>query len=55
VDHWASSVKDLPATVARLKNEGVTFLEEIHPRGNSRAAMIVEGPDRVAIEIVEMK
>ena len=40
--------------VARLKREGVKFLEEIHPWGNSRAAMI-EGPDRIAIEMVEVK
>jgi catechol 2,3-dioxygenase-like lactoylglutathione lyase family enzyme len=54
VDHWALSVADLEPTVARLKSEGVKFLEEIHPWGNTRAAMI-EGPDRVAIEIVEVK
>jgi hypothetical protein len=54
VDHWAISTADLSATVARLKSEGVKFLEEIHPWGNSRAAMI-EGPDRIAIEIVEVK
>jgi len=54
VDHWALSVADLPATVLRLKGEGVKFLEEIHAWGNMRAAMI-EGPDRVAIEIVEVK
>ena len=54
VDHWALSVADLGPTVARLKSEGVRFLEEIHPWGNTRAAMI-EGPDRVAIELVEVK
>jgi len=54
VDHWALSVADLDATVTRLKSEGVTFLEEIHPWGNMRAAMI-EGPDRIAIELVEVK
>ena len=54
VDHWAVSTSDLTATVARLKREGVKFLEEIHPWGSMRAAMI-EGPDRVAIEIVEVK
>ena len=54
VDHWALSVSDLESTVARLKSEGIKFLEEIHAWGNSRAAMI-EGPDRVAIEIVEVK
>jgi hypothetical protein len=30
------------------------MVEAIHPWGSSRAAMI-EGPDRVAIEIVEIK
>jgi hypothetical protein len=54
VDHWALSVADLSATASRLKREGVKFLEEIHSWGNSRAAMI-EGPDRVAIELVEVK
>jgi hypothetical protein len=54
VDHWALSVSELTATVARLKGEGVKFLEEIHPWGNTRAAMI-EGPDRIAIELVEVK
>jgi glyoxalase/bleomycin resistance protein/dioxygenase superfamily protein len=53
-DHWALSTADLDATVARLKRENVKFLEEIHPWGNMRAAMI-EGPDRIAIELVEVK
>lgn len=54
VDHWALSVSDLDATVTRLKGEGITFLEGIHAWGNMRAAMI-EGPDRVAIELIEVK
>lgn len=54
VDHWALSVADLAPTVARLKNEGIKVLEEIHPWGNMRAA-VIEGPDRVAIELVEVK
>ena len=54
VDHWALSTADLSATVSRLKSEGVKFLEEMHPWGNSRAAMI-EGPDRIAIELVEVR
>ena len=54
VDHWALSTANLDAAVARLKSEGVKFLEEIHPWGNTRAAMI-EGPDRIAIELVEVK
>jgi hypothetical protein len=54
VDHWALSVSDLALTVARLKGEGIKFLEEIHQWGITRAAMI-EGPDRIAIELVEVK
>lgn len=54
VDHWALSVPDLASTVARLKGEGITLLEEIHAWGNMRAAMI-EGPDRAAIELVEVR
>jgi hypothetical protein len=53
-DHWALSTANLDATVTRLKSENVKFLEEIHPWGSSRAAMI-EGPDRIAIELVEVK
>ena len=53
-DHWALSTANLDATVARLKTEGVKFVEEIHPWGSARAAMI-EGPDRIAIELVEVK
>jgi hypothetical protein len=54
VDHWALGVSDLALTVARLKGEGIKFLEDIHPWGATRAAMI-EGPDRIAIELVEVK
>ncbi len=54
VDHWALSTADLDKTVTRLKNEKVKFTQEIHAWGTSRAAMI-EGPDRVAIELVEVK
>jgi hypothetical protein len=53
-DHWAVSTANLDVTVARLKSEGVKFLEDVHPWGNLRAAMI-EGPDRIAIELVEVK
>src|SRR5438309_288379 len=54
VDHWALSVPDVAVSVARLKREGIKFLEEIHSWGATRAAMI-EGPDRIAIELVEVK
>ncbi len=54
VDHVALSVPDLDATIARLRGEGVRVTEEIHAWGAMRAAMI-EGPDLVAIELVEVK
>ncbi|MCI0487569.1 MAG: VOC family protein [Blastocatellia bacterium] len=56
VDHIAVSVPDLVATLDRLRRSGVKVLEEPHQFGNSktRAAMI-EGPDSIAIELVEMK
>ena len=53
-DHWALSTSNLDATITRLKAEGVKMLEDIHRWGSMRAAMI-EGPDRIAIEIVEEK
>jgi catechol 2,3-dioxygenase-like lactoylglutathione lyase family enzyme len=54
VDHFAFSVPDLEATIARLKREGVRVTEEIHRWGMLRTAMI-EGPDKVAIELVEVR
>jgi catechol 2,3-dioxygenase-like lactoylglutathione lyase family enzyme len=53
-DHIALSVTDLDAWTAKLRREGVTFLEEPHRLGDTRAAMI-EGPSREAIELVEVK
>jgi hypothetical protein len=54
VDHWALSVADLQPTANRLKSEGVKVLEDVHKWGDSKA-MMIEGPDRVKIEIVEEK
>jgi catechol 2,3-dioxygenase-like lactoylglutathione lyase family enzyme len=54
IDHMGLSVSDLDAMVTKLRGEGVKFLEQPHPWGNTRAAMI-EGPDSVSIEIVEVK
>jgi catechol 2,3-dioxygenase-like lactoylglutathione lyase family enzyme len=53
-DHVALSVADLDAWVAKLRGEGVTFLEGPYGLGDSRAVMI-EGPSREAIELVEVK
>jgi catechol 2,3-dioxygenase-like lactoylglutathione lyase family enzyme len=52
-DHIALSVADLDAWVARLRADGVRFLEEPHRLGDTRAAMI-EGPSREALELVEV-
>jgi hypothetical protein len=52
-DHVALSVTDLDAWVAKLRGEGVTFLAEPYQLGDTRAVMI-EGPSREAIELVEV-
>jgi hypothetical protein len=52
-DHFALSVSDLDAWIAKLQAEGVTFLEPSYRLGNTRAVMI-EGPSREAIELVEV-
>ena len=52
-DHLALSVADLDAWVAKLRAEGVRFLEEPYPLGDTRAVMI-EGPSCEAIELVEV-
>jgi len=52
-DHIALSVADLDAWIAKLRGEGVTFLEQAYPLGDTRAVMI-EGPSREAIELVEV-
>jgi 4-hydroxyphenylpyruvate dioxygenase-like putative hemolysin len=54
MDHVGLSVANLDAWVAKLRNEGVNFLEPPHPLGNTRATMI-EGPSHEAIELVEVK
>jgi catechol 2,3-dioxygenase-like lactoylglutathione lyase family enzyme len=51
-DHIALSVTDLDAWIAKLRGEGVTFLEDSYPLGDTRAVMI-EGPSREALELVE--
>ena len=53
-DHIALSVADLDAWVAKLRGEGVTFLDQPYRLGDTRAVMI-EGPSREAIELVEIE
>jgi 4-hydroxyphenylpyruvate dioxygenase-like putative hemolysin len=52
-DHLALSVADLDAWVAKLRREGVRFLEEPYALGDTRAVMI-QGPSREALELVEV-
>jgi catechol 2,3-dioxygenase-like lactoylglutathione lyase family enzyme len=52
-DHMALSVTDLDAWMEKLRGEGVTFLSEPYPLGETRAVMI-EGPSREALELVEV-
>jgi 4-hydroxyphenylpyruvate dioxygenase-like putative hemolysin len=54
VDHIALSVAHLDAWVAKLRGEGVTFLEQPYQLGNTRAVMI-QGPSGEALELVEIK
>ena len=53
-DHIGSGVGDLDAWIDKLRGEGVGFLEGPYPLGDTRAVMI-EGPSREAIELVEVK
>jgi len=54
MDHVSLSVADLDAWAAKLKSENVTFLRQPYRIGDTRALMI-EGPSREAIELVEIK
>jgi catechol 2,3-dioxygenase-like lactoylglutathione lyase family enzyme len=53
-DHIALSVSDLNAWMAKLKKEKVKFLGKPYKLGDTRAVMI-EGPSKEAIELVEVK
>jgi catechol 2,3-dioxygenase-like lactoylglutathione lyase family enzyme len=54
MDHIALSVADLDAWVAKLRAAKVTFLEQPYTVGGLRAVMI-EGPSKEAIELIEAK
>jgi catechol 2,3-dioxygenase-like lactoylglutathione lyase family enzyme len=53
-DHIALSVANLDAWVAKLRSENVKFLEQPYKLGDTRAVMI-EGPSKEALELVEVK
>ena len=54
MDHFALSVASLDSWIAKLRAENVTFLEPPYRVGEYRAVMI-EGPSREAIELIEIK
>ena len=53
-DHVGLSVNNLDAWIAKLQKEGVKFLQKPYKFGDTRAVMI-EGPSREALELVEIK
>ena len=54
MDHIALSVAALDPWIAKLRSENVPFLEQPYAIGGHRAVMI-EGPSREAIELIEVK
>ena len=54
MDHVALSVLNLDAWVAKLGGEGVKILRNAYQLGDTRA-VLVEGPSREAIELVEVR
>ena len=54
MDHIALAVTDLDAWIAKLRAGNVTLLEQVYTVGDLRAVMI-EGPSKEAIELIEVK
>ncbi len=56
VDHIALTVPDLAAMLGHLKTAGIKVLEGKHPFGNTRTpTAMIEGPDSIAIELIEVR
>ena len=54
LDHIALTYPDVPAALARLEAQGVRVIEGVHRFGDTdRRAAMIEGPDAIAIELVE--
>ena len=53
IDHIGLGVANLDAWIEKLRSEGVTFLEEPYAFGDARA-ILIEGPSREALELVEV-
>ena len=53
IDHISFSVDDVPATLARLRSEGVNVLRDVRQLTGGTRTAFIEGPDKVWVEIVE--
>lgn len=54
VDHIAFTVRDFEGTLDRLTGSGIRIIEKTYLFGNSRTrAAMIEGPDLIAIELIE--
>jgi catechol 2,3-dioxygenase-like lactoylglutathione lyase family enzyme len=54
IDHLGFRVASLDATVARLRRDGVKIVVEPFPGSSGKARLaVIEGPDRIRIEVVE--
>ncbi|HTE43056.1 MAG TPA: hypothetical protein VK629_19690 [Steroidobacteraceae bacterium] len=54
MDHFGLKVANLEPWIAKLRGEGVRFLEEPYQVGDYRA-ILIEGPNKEAIELIEIK
>ncbi|MGE0103344.1 MAG: VOC family protein [Blastocatellales bacterium] len=56
VDHIAFTVRDFEGTLDRLTGSGIRIIEKPYLFGTSRTrAAMIEGPDSIAIELIEKK
>ena len=54
-DHIGLSVRDLDGWTAKLRGEGVTFLNGGPEKFGDTRALFIEGPSREALALVELK
>src|SRR5204862_1509 len=54
IEHLAVDTDDYPATLARLRANGVRVLEELTPT-NGRRVCFLEAPDGAQVELIEKK
>jgi hypothetical protein len=52
--HVADRVANLDAWIAKLRNEGVRFLEQPYKFGDTRA-VVIEGPSHRALELIGLR